>query len=234
MTTTDPDSDYSSFRAREALRRTISANWGQWYDENAGRYFMPLFMTFTFQENMQDIIEANSRFHDFIRRLNHELLYTRKAVLKYSWVIEVQERGAFHYHIVVYNLPFIEKLIERLYAIWNEVEKNGSVNFRSKMKDVRNVGAYVTKYMSKDFTRSDLPKGFHLYNNANHLRKPEVLKYIFNDDGAFSDMSSEVRSERERVWAYIEKVERERPLFERATDLVVYQQYFLPSGFSFD
>jgi hypothetical protein len=213
--------DYSSFRARDTLRRTISSNWGQWFDDNSKKYYMPIFMTFTFRQNLTDIIEANRRFHNFILRLNQELLLSKKSILKYSYVIEVQERGAFHFHMVVYNLPYIDNLIQRLYYLWNAEEQNGSANYKSNMKDVRNVGAYVTKYMSKDFTRGDIPKGYHLYNNANHLIKPDVL------------VCGEGDERQGEVLEMIKNLEKQKLLFARNGEKIIYEQYYVPAGFSF-
>jgi hypothetical protein len=215
----DASADYSAYRSRDTLRRTISSNWGQWHDDKSHRYFMPLFMTFTFRENLTDIVEANRRFHGFILRLNRELLGSEKSVLKYSYVIEVQERGSFHFHMVVYNLPYINSLIQKLSSIWNAQEKNGSAHYKSNMKDVRNVGSYVTKYMSKDFTRADIPKGYHLYNNANHLIKPEVIVSSF---GAIDNTE---------ILDYLGNLEKQKLLFEKMGDTIIYSQYHVPSGF---
>ena len=212
--------DYSAYRSRDTLRRTISSNWGQWYDEISKKYYMPIFMTFTFKENLTDLIEANRRFHNFILRLNRELLKSDKSILKYSYVIEVQERGAFHFHMVVYNLPYINNLIQKLYYQWNAEEKNGSANYKSNMKDVRNVGAYVTKYMSKDFTRADIPKGYHLYNNANHLIKPEIISSTFGNGD-------------DEMIEYLKKLEKQKLLFEKNGDKIIYSQYLVPKGYSF-
>ena len=232
MPNSEDSKDFSSYRARDTLRRTISSNWGQWYDETSKKYFMPIFMTFTFRENLTDIIEANRRFHNFIRLCNDKIytpsfnapqqrgLNSQKLKLKYSYVVEVQNRGAFHFHLVVYNLPYINNLIQKLYYLWNSREQNGSVNYKSNMKDVRNVGAYVTKYMSKEFTRGDVPKGYHLYNNANHLIKPEIISSTFNKGD-------------DEMLEYLRKLETQKLLFEKHGDKIIYSQYHVPKGYAF-
>jgi len=219
---TDVRSDYSAQRSRDTLSRTISANWGQWWNDAWNRYYMPIFITNTFRQNFQgaDIVEANRRYHNYILRLNNELLGSKKSILKYSYVIETQERGAYHFHNVVYNLPRIEGLINKLRYLWNAEENNGSVNFRSNLSEVRNVGAYLIKYMSKDTTRTDIPKGYHLYNNANHLIKPEIITSTF-DNGD------------DEMLEYLKKLEEQKLLFERVSNTKIYQQFHVPTGYNF-
>jgi hypothetical protein len=58
-------------------------------------------------------------------------------------VIEFQKRGAIHYHTVLFNLPYIEN--DFLAQVW----KQGFIKV-NRIEDVDNIGAYVTKYMTKD------------------------------------------------------------------------------------
>src|SRR6185369_10216861 len=55
----DEKRNRSIARARKNLRRKINANAGQWYDHERKRFYMPLFLTLTFAENLIDIPEAN-------------------------------------------------------------------------------------------------------------------------------------------------------------------------------
>ena len=84
------------------------------------------FITITFKENITDIEYANAEFKKFIKRLNYRLFKTKKAKLKYIAVWELQKRGAIHYHIIFFSLPFIaHKKLKELWPLGSiNVKKN--------------------------------------------------------------------------------------------------------------
>lgn len=122
-------------RAKKNLRRLINANVGQYGKENIAK-----FVTLTFKENITDIKHANYEFEKFIKRLNYEIYGYKCSNLKYTCVIEFQKRGAIHYHVIFYNLPFTKSNI--LESIW----QNGFIKI-NKIDNVTNVGAYVSEYL---------------------------------------------------------------------------------------
>ena len=85
-------------RAKNRLRRLINANVGAY-----GQEFTSKFVTLTFGGNITDLDSAHYEFKKFLKRLNYAMYGTKKANLRYSVVVEFQERGAVHYHIVFYN-----------------------------------------------------------------------------------------------------------------------------------
>lgn len=119
-------------KASKRLRREINANVDRWGEKSK-------FVTLTYADNMKDLKESNYNFKKFIQRLNYKL----GIKLKYSCVVEFQKRGAIHYHLLAYNLPYIEN--KELAEIWG----HGFIKVNN-IDNVDNVGAYVTKYMSKD------------------------------------------------------------------------------------
>jgi len=122
-------------RAKRDLRRLINANHGQYGDQ-----FTSKFLTLTFGDLITDVKEANYEFQKFIKRLNYLVFNTKKANLKYNTVIEFQKRGAIHYHVIIYNMPFTkQKIIEETWG-------NGFIKI-NKIDDVDNVGAYVAEYL---------------------------------------------------------------------------------------
>lgn len=122
-------------RAKRDLRRLINANHGQYGDQ-----FTSKFLTLTFGDLITDVKEANYEFQKFIKRLNYLAFNTKKANLKYNAVIEFQKRGAIHYHLIIYNMPWTKhKVIEETWG-------NGWV-FINKIDEVDNVGAYVSEYL---------------------------------------------------------------------------------------
>lgn len=149
-------------RARRDVRRLINANVGKWGEK-------PKFLTLTFAENVQDIKQANYEFKKFRQRLEYGL----NIKLKYVVVIEFQKRGAIHYHVVFFNLPYIPNA--KLAEIW----RNGFIKINS-IEHVDNVGAYVTKYMTKD-NDDDRLKGKKSYFTSRGLNKP-LEKYLNDED----------------------------------------------------
>lgn len=124
-------------RTQQRLRRLINANVWR-YGE-----ISPKFLTLTFKENITCTKEANDHWMKFIKRLNYNIFKSKKAVLKYSVVVEFQKRGAVHYHAIFYNLPFVDA--SKLSDIWG----HGFIKI-NRIDNVDNIGAYVTKYLSKN------------------------------------------------------------------------------------
>lgn len=147
-------------RAKKKVRRLINANigkWGEW----------PKFLTLTFAEHITCVREANYEFKKFRQRLEYEL----KIKLKYVAVVEFQQSGRIHYHVVIFNMPYIDA--NRLASIW----QNGYIKINA-IDHVDNVGAYVTKYMTKD---NDDPRlrGEKSYFASRGLYKP-LERFIDN------------------------------------------------------
>ena len=148
-------------RAKASLMRLINANVYKYGRDT------PKFLTLTFAENITDLDIGHYEFEKFIKRLNYEVLKTKKNKLKYSCVVEFQKRGAIHYHVVFYNLPYINANIVK--DCWG----NGFIKI-NKINDVDNLGAYVTKYMTKDNDDERL-QGRRSYFNSRGLFKPQEI-----------------------------------------------------------
>jgi len=124
-------------RAKANLRRLINANVGQY-----GKEFKAKFLTLTFRKNIKDLDIANYEFEKFIKRLNYYCFGTKKANLKYTCVVEFQKRGAIHYHVIVYNMPYLKA--NDIANVWG----NGFIKI-NKIDDINNVGAYVGEYLGQ-------------------------------------------------------------------------------------
>jgi len=155
--------------AQRKLKRLINANARQWKDIN-GRPFMPIFLTFTFAENMKDIKKANYLFTKFKQRMDYEITKKKKSYLKYIAIIEFQKRGAVHYHVLFFNMPFIERIYDKMEKIWDQ----GFI-FVISLKETKNVASYVCKYMTKNKADKRLC-GHKSYFASKKLKKPiEIL-----------------------------------------------------------
>ncbi len=61
----------STRRAKRMIKRLIYSNSFKWLKANDKPY-LPITLTLTFEENIQDLKQANYEFTKFIRRLNYE------------------------------------------------------------------------------------------------------------------------------------------------------------------
>lgn len=144
---------------RWEISRIIDCN----FDDNTK------FMTLTFKENIQDVKYTNVEFKKFIKRLNYYLYNEKKQKLKYLAVWEKQKRGTIHYHIIFFELPFIN--IDELQRIWG----NGFVKINKIDVDSKdNRGRYVSKYFSKDIDEKDYKQ--KAFFKSQNLKKPIVIR----------------------------------------------------------
>jgi hypothetical protein len=188
-------------RARQDVRRTVNANvWAY------GEHCPPKFLTLTFGDNVTDLDVAHYEFKKFRQRLNYLVFGTKSGNLRYTVVPEFQKRGAVHYHVILYNLPYIKAdVIEK---VWG----NGFIKI-NKIDDVDNVGAYVCKYMVKDLD-DDRLKGRKCYFNSRGLFKPVVIE----DEKKVENIKNSLPREKRAVLAAYEN---------DYTGFTVYKQYNL-------
>lgn len=166
-------------RAKTNVRRLINANIEEYSK----------FLTLTFKENIKDLKAANYEFNKFIKRLNYNL----DKKIEYLVVVEFQDgkeyidkktgkkkkglgRGAIHYHVMLFNMPFVHW--SKLVPLW----KNGSVKINAiDKKTCDNVGAYVSKYMRKNIVQKegdDRLVGEKMWFRSRGLNEPFEIKEI--------------------------------------------------------
>lgn len=100
-----------------------------------------------------------------------------KESLKYISIWERQERGAIHYHVIMFNLPFIEA--KKIEEIW----KNGFIKInliKDEDKATGSVSSYLTKYFVKDIAERVREK--KAYFSSRNLKKPKEWKQRLTDD----------------------------------------------------
>ena len=102
-----------------------------------------LFLTLTYAENMTDSKRLYRDFEVFMKRLKRHF---KGKDLKYLAVCEPQQRGAWHMHVLIKvkqknNLFLDFKVIE---SLWEQ----GFVSVKRLQKDVNNLGAYLTSYLT--------------------------------------------------------------------------------------
>lgn len=144
--------DRSLKRARSTLRRLINANAGE-FDK---------FVTLTFAEHETDLDFCHYELKKFVKRLKYQI----KKDLKYVAVVEFMKSGRVHYHLLC-NLGYVPNRVLR--EIWGL----GNVKI-NRVKDVSNLGAYVCKYMQKDFADKRLEGRKCFFGSRGLLRPVEI------------------------------------------------------------
>src|SRR5690625_7282381 len=71
-------------------------------------------------------------------------------------VVERQKLGAIHYHVIFYNLPYIS--FNQLLEVWQHKNEQRGLRINA-IKEIDNVGSYVTKYISKEIEAIRAGKG---------------------------------------------------------------------------
>ncbi len=173
--------EYSLRRARTEVRRLINSNPD-----------LIKFITLTFKENIINLDIANRDFKIFIQRLRR---YYQNFNFKYIAVVEFQKRGAVHYHMIS-NIEYIDS--KKLAEIWS----SGFIKI-NKINHISNIGAYVCKYLHKDFSDSRLA-GRKTFFASKNIAKPKEI--ICQDDREVSilltlcGVKDENKPDYENVW----------------------------------
>lgn len=132
-------SENSLRRSRRNIRRVIWSNISQYSK----------FLTLTYAENMQDLDKFYFDWKMFVKSMSR-----KGYCLKYLYVLEYQERGSIHAHVLIFNDEFIP---------WQAIKDSwthGVIDIH-KIRDIGNLGAYVCKYLTKDTLAEYNSKSYH-------------------------------------------------------------------------
>jgi hypothetical protein len=170
--TPDPTKTASSAsRSRARLRRIVFANSYAWKDKK-GFLIPPKFLTLTFQDNIQDLKSANYQLTRFIQKINYTFRNSIVGSLQYVCVPEFQKRGAIHYHLLLFNFPFVDRVFKRIRELWPD---------RFELKTINRKGDlfYISRYISKYITKQSVDGRFwgqKRYFASREIRKSILLK----------------------------------------------------------
>ncbi|OGF63110.1 hypothetical protein A2662_02380 [Candidatus Giovannonibacteria bacterium RIFCSPHIGHO2_01_FULL_45_33] len=171
--TPDKDKTASSVaRSKASVRRIVYANAWAWKDKN-GYIIPPKFFTLTFKENIQDLKTANRFLSEYIQKLNYRFKPILAQPLKYVCVPEFQQRGAIHYHIVLFNFPFMDHVFKKLRDAWG----GDRIHLKTiqRKSDVHDVTFYVSKYITKQAIDGRF-WGQKRYFASRDIKKSVILK----------------------------------------------------------
>ncbi|MCC7667184.1 MULTISPECIES: Rep protein [Liquorilactobacillus] len=150
--------------AKWRLQRIIDSN----FDNHTS------FLTLTTKRNIQDRDEFTALFKSFVKRFNYSVYHTKKRKLAYCGTLERQKRGAFHMHLILFNIPFVPH--NQLLELWGLGAIR--INHLENLDDVSNAGRYVSKYLSKGIGENLLESfGKNSYLRSRNLKMPVEEKF---------------------------------------------------------
>jgi hypothetical protein len=131
--------------------------------QQAERHRLRVFITLTLDPKKLDGEDSTRYLNRCFAELRKKLRRKYGCAPTYIRVLEYQKNGTAHFHILLDR--FVE--IEWLRRTWQKVGGGWMVN--AKFVDVHRVGAYVSKYLSKDLLMS-APKGARRVTTSQTIR----------------------------------------------------------------
>lgn len=101
-----------------------------------------LFLTFTYRENMTDYAKSAAHLVKVVDWLEYH--YPGCAAV---WRKELQGRGAVHYHVLLFGVDFVD--IAALTEYWQRITADKSYPDVKRLRGLRQVLGYVSKYLAK-------------------------------------------------------------------------------------
>jgi len=103
------------------------------------------FITLTYPDCSRTAVEAKHNLRAYFKRLERLLLGKRLSGI---WRMEFQERGAIHFHIILFECPYIPK--ETIQTLWAEVTCSKRPFTRiERIFSHKKIINYVAKYVGK-------------------------------------------------------------------------------------
>jgi len=149
-------------RAVLGFKRLVSAN--------MGGVDMPVFASLTYAENFTNLRLARKDFNSFARGLKDEF----GDNLRYLVVAEFQERGAVHFHALVWGIPTEVVARERLTRLVAGLWGKGFADLKVT-RSPQGIAIYLSKYLTKTFLDPRL-HGMKAYVASRNIIKPVVDK----------------------------------------------------------
>lgn len=144
------------------------------------------FITLTFKDNLQAPKIANKSLTSFIRKLRRTPELTHD--LRYIAVPEVQKRGAIHFHVVTNISDYIA--YTKLVDYWTRsITQNADIPIKDgyiKVKryegqNVQDIALYLSKYLTKSTSVTDIFNGQKIYMTSRNLVRPPVSTLMVNN-----------------------------------------------------
>jgi len=161
------------------LKKSATAIW-RIVNANLGKYrYLDKFITLTFRKSIDEISLADYEVKKFIQKLRR---HTGERI-QYIGTRELQARGAIHYHLCLFGMPYVK--YRDLLKIWvknnpyMDPEKPSGVNIKGIVQGLQEISNYLTSYQVKDllFQDDDFLQGHYTLVKSNGLIMPDVVDY---------------------------------------------------------
>jgi hypothetical protein len=151
-----------------------------------------VFLTLTYPSNMNDAETGKAHLRAFLERVRRK--FPKASAI---WRIEYQERGAVHFHLLFFSLPYWKA--DNIRLVWGEII--GENNPRIKIETIRTrrgTTYYVSKYVAKVgktalVSLSSVPYS-HAGNHWGYFNRPNIpmcelkIYEVLGDLKAFWDL----------------------------------------------
>lgn len=105
----------------------------------------PIFVTLTYGKEYPDARTAKNHLRTLLERIRRRMDGMEVSAV---WRLEFQERGAPHFHIIFFDLPYIDKLTWQYW--WEEITGTPEPFTRvERVRSHKQIMAYVSKYVAK-------------------------------------------------------------------------------------
>lgn len=192
-TNTDPPYTPKSVRGKvTAFSRKSRKRLLEFFARTAQTNKPRVFLTLTYPSNMNDARTGKAHLRAFLERVRRK--FPQSSAI---WRIEYQERGAVHFHILFFSLPFWK--VESIRKVWSEIigEENPRIQIET-IRSKRGSTFYVSKYVAKVtdaalVSLSNLPYS-HEGRHWGYFNKPQIpmqelhLFEVLGDFKAFWDL----------------------------------------------
>lgn len=163
-----------------------------------------LHITLTYKKNMTDTKQLYEDFKNFMKRFRYS--FKEYGSIDYLTVIEPQERGAWHHHLLVRFNDAEGKVFLNPNAV-REIWGHGFIKIKT-LEGVDNIGAYLSAYLAdveltdddkatgeevtkvvdgveKKFIKGGrlhrYPNGMNLYRTSRGIKKPDRVDMPYSD-----------------------------------------------------
>lgn len=142
------------------------------------RLEVPLFVTLTYPDNYPDSRESKRHLQNFLKRLKR-----RWPDFGYLWKLELQQRGAPHYHIFMWGVP-TENAYLTMAEAWYEIVGSKDPWHAVKGINIQEIecyhGAksYASKYIAK-IDETEVPEGLgRIWGYGGKIPLDEKEEYV--------------------------------------------------------
>lgn len=147
---------------------------------NTWNYFVTL--TFKDEEIRTDIKKCKGQLRYFL----HEYGKKRKN-FKYLFVPERHEKGGFHFHGLITEVPEDELIEKKDGYIWKAWRYG--ISDLSEVRDMERISMYITKYITKDIETQIDQIGTSRYIASRNCNTPKTQYYRLKDDFSLHEES---------------------------------------------